>query len=162
MAKALDRFDPNPKKNVSLKTKLIAMIVGASIIGVSVSGAAALITFDRGLNEQTVDDLLHTTDGVEWILQDWQDTLTGYGDMLASTDHIKGYLDGSYTDDPNAYLKEKAEICGLDMLAITDMTGKVYAGYEAAIGYTSNLSFVTKALRGEGAISLIPWEMMVM
>ena len=151
MAKALDRFDPNPKKNVSLKTKLIAMIVGASIIGVSVSGAAALITFDRGLNEQTVDDLLHTTDGVEWILQDWQDTLTGYGDMLASTDHIKGYLDGSYTDDPNAYLKEKAEICGLDMLAITDMTGKVYAGYEAAIGYTSNLSFVTKALRGEGS-----------
>ena len=60
MAKELDRFDPNPKKNISLKTKLIAMIVGASIIGVFVSGAAALITFDRGLLDQTVEDLEHT------------------------------------------------------------------------------------------------------
>ena len=149
MAKALDRFDPNPKKNISLKAKLIAMFVGASIIGVGVSGAAALITFDRGLNEQTIEELLHTTDGVEWILQDWADTLGGYGDMLASTDHIKGYLDGSYTDDPNVYLKEKAEICGLDMLAITDTSGTVYAGFEAAIGYSSDLPMVRKALAGK-------------
>ena len=34
MAKALDRFDPNPKKNISLKTKLIAMIVGGGLFGI--------------------------------------------------------------------------------------------------------------------------------
>ena len=124
MAKELDRFDPNPKKNVSLKTKLIAMIAGASFIGVAVTATLSLTVFDKGLMNQTIEDLGHITDGVEWILQDWLDTLGGYGDMLASTDHIKGYLDGSYTDDANAYLKEKATLCGVDLLAITDIIWK--------------------------------------
>ena len=157
MAKVLDRFDPNPKKNVSLKTKLIAMIAGASIIGVFVTGAVALATFDRGLQTQTIDELEHTTNGVEWILEDWLDTLSGYGDMLASTDHIKGYLDGSYTDDANAYLKEKAEICGLDVLAITDSKGKVVAGYETAVGYTTTHPMVYSGLKGESTYAYAPY-----
>ena len=153
MAKELDRFDPNPKKNVSLKTKLIAMIAGASFIGVAVTATLSLTVFDKGLMDQTIEDLGHITDGVEWILQDWLDTLGGYGDMLASTDHIKGYLDGSYTDDANAYLKEKAALCGVDLLAITDINGKVTAGYEAKVGTTSNLSSLKTALRGKRAFS---------
>ena len=157
MAKELDRFDPNPKKNISLKTKLIAMIAGASIIGVVVSGAVALITFDHGLLEQTVEELEHTTDGVQWILEDWLDTLGGYGDMLASTDHIKGYLDGSYKDDPNVYLKEKGEICGVDLLAITDTSGTVYAGYEAKPGYKTSLSIVRTALAGKKTYAYGPF-----
>lgn len=158
MAKVLDRFDPNPKKNVSLKTKLIAMIAGASIIGVFVTGAVALATFDKGLQTQTIDELEHTTNGVEWILEDWLDTLSGYGDMLASTDHIKGYLDGSYTDDANAYLKEKAEICGLDVLAITDTKGKVVAGYETAVGYTTTHPMVYSGLRVNRLMPMLHME----
>ena len=146
MAKALDRFDPNPKKNVSLKAKLIAMIVGASMIGVFVSGAVAFAVFNRGMHSQSVEELENTTGGVKWILEDWLDTLSGYGDMLASTDHIKGYLDGSYTDDPNAYLKEKGEICGVDLLAITDTTGTIYAGWEINPGEHPNLSIVKNAI----------------
>ncbi len=149
MAKELDRFDANPKKNISLRTKLIAMIAGASIVGVTATGAVALTTFDRGLVNQTVTELEHTTDGVEWILEDWTDTLAGYGDMLASTDHIKGYLDGSYNDDPNVYLKEKAEICKLDMLAITDTSGTVFAGYEVPVGYKSSLPVIKTGLSGK-------------
>ena len=125
MAKELDRFDPNPKKNIKLKTKLIAMIVGATVVGVAIAATVSLTVFDKGLMDQTKVELEHTTAGVEWILQDWLDTLGGYGDMLASTDHIKGYLDGSYTDDANVYLKEKAGLCGVDLLAITDASGKV-------------------------------------
>ena len=151
MAKELDRFDPNPKKNISLKTKLIAMIAGASIIGVAVTGAVALVTFNNGLMNQTMEDLEHTTTGVQWILEDWQDTLSGYADMLASTDHVKSYLDENdhtYTDDPNAYLKEKAEICGVDLLAIADLSGTVVAGYEVSKGYKTSLSLVKTALAG--------------
>ena len=79
MAKALDRFDPNPKKNISLKTKLIAMIVGASMIGVFVSGAVAFAVFNRGMHAQSIEELENTTGGVKWILEDWLDTLGGYG-----------------------------------------------------------------------------------
>ena len=42
MAKELDRFDENARKNVSLKVKLIAMIVGASILGVVLTGVISL------------------------------------------------------------------------------------------------------------------------
>ena len=153
MAKELDRFDPNPKKNVSLKTKLIAMIVGASITGVAVAATVSLTVFDRGLMAQTREELEHTTKGVEWIIKDWLDTLGGYGDMLASTDHIKGYLDGSYTDDANVYLKEKAGLCGVDLLAITDNSGMVIAGYEARPGTISNLKAVRAGLNGQKAYS---------
>ena len=149
MAKELDRFDPNPKKNISLKTKLIAMIVGASVIGVFVSGAVALLTFNHGLLNQTVQDLEHTTAGVHWILDDWIDTLGCYADMLASTDHIRGYMDGSLSDDPNVYLSEKAKILDADVLALTDMTGTVYAGYEVKPGYNSNLPIIGRALIGQ-------------
>ena len=149
MAKELDRFDPNPKKNVKLKTKLIAMIAGATIAGVAIAATVSLTVFDKGLMDQTKIDLQHTTAGVEWILQDWLDTLGGYGDMLASTDHIKGYLDGSYTDDANAYLREKAGLCKVDILAITDVSGKVVAGYQVKPGYTSNLIALRTALSGK-------------
>ena len=147
----LDRFDPNPKKNISLKTKLIGMIVGASIVGVAISGAVALAVFNRGLIEQTVEELGNSTNGIHWILEDWHDTLSGYGDMLASTDHIKGYLDGSYQDDPNVYLKEKGKICGVDMLGITDTSGTVYAGWEITPGTKLNHSIITAALSGKTA-----------
>lgn len=151
MAKELDRFDTTAKKAVSLRTKLIAMIVGASIIGVTVSGAVSLATFDSGLNTQTLEELEHTTEGCQWILEDWLDTLSGYGDMLASTDHIKGYLDANdttYTDNPNIYLREKGIICRVDLLAITDMSGTVVAGYNANAGYKTSLSLVKSALAG--------------
>ncbi|SFJ07810.1 HAMP domain-containing protein [Treponema bryantii] len=149
MAKALDRFDPNPRKNISLKTKLIAMIVGASMIGVFVSGAVAFAVFNRGMHAQSIEELENTTGGVKWILEDWLDTLGGYGDMLASTDHIKGYLDGTYTDDPNAYLKEKGEICEVDLLAITDTSGTIYAGWEIKPGEKPNLPIIQAALKGK-------------
>ena len=152
MAKELDRFEQNPKKNVSLKTKLIAMIVGASVVGVFISGAVALAVFNRGVLAQSVEELENTTGGVNWILEDWLDTLNGYGDMLASTDHIKGYLDpndNTYTDDPNAYLKEKGELCGIDLLAITDTTGTIYAGWEINPGEKPDLPIIKSAINGK-------------
>ena len=149
MAKALDRFDPNPKKNVSLRTKLIAMIVGASMVGVFVSGAVAFAVFNRGMHTESLEELENTTGGVQWILEDWLDTIGGYGDMLASTDHIKGYLDGTYKDDPNVYLKEKGEICSVDLLAITDTSGTIYAGWEINPGEKPNLPIIQRAIDGE-------------
>ena len=149
MAKALDRFDPNPKKNVSLRTKLIAMIVGASMVGVFVSGAVAFAVFNRGMHAESLEELENTTGGVQWILEDWLDTICGYGDMLASTDHIKGYLDGTYKDDPNVYLKEKGEICSVDLLAITDTSGTIYAGWEINPGEKPNLPIIQRAIDGE-------------
>lgn len=148
MAKELDRFDTNARKNVPLKFKLIGMICGAVFLGVAITGVVALQVFDRGVMEQTVTDIGHTADGAKWILDDWLDTLGGYGDMLASTDHIKGYLSGHDTADSSEYLKEKAGLCVVDLLAIVDTSGIVVAGYGVKPGYKSNLSMINSVLRG--------------
>ena len=150
MSKELNRFDPNLKRNLSLKAKLITMIVGASVIGVFLSGAISFFTFDKGILEKTIQDLQHTTDGVHWILDDWRDTLNGYADMLASMDRIKGFIDGTYEDyDKDAYLTEKGKICKVDLLAVTDTTGNVIAGYHVRPDYKASLPFIRKALSGE-------------
>lgn len=148
MAKELDRFDTKARKNVPLKVKLLGMICGAVLLGVAITGAVALTVFDNGVMGQTVEDLGHTSDGVLWIIDDWLDSLQGYGNMLASTDHIKGYLSGHDTNDSQSYLAEKAGICGLDLLAIVDTSGTVVAGYGVNAGYKSSLQAVNTALRG--------------
>ena len=82
MTKALDRFEKNPKKNISLKTKLIGMIGGAVLVGVFVTGYVALTVFDKGLLASTIDDLGHTADGVSYTLSDWNDNLNHYSVIL--------------------------------------------------------------------------------
>jgi len=151
MAKELDRFEKNPKRNISLKTKLIAMITGASIIGVVVTGYVALTVFDKGLLNQTIEDLEHTTVGVEWIMQDWVDELGGYGDLFASSDTVKAYLDGEAVWEANDYLKEQAGNCGLDFIGLTDSDGNLISSYELDENSLSGLSAVNEALNGRKA-----------
>ena len=40
--KELDRFEENPRKNISLKFKLTAMIIGASLLGIFITAFTAL------------------------------------------------------------------------------------------------------------------------
>ena len=47
MSKELNRFDPNLKRALSLKAKLVMMIVGASVVGVFLSGAISFFTFNK-------------------------------------------------------------------------------------------------------------------
>ena len=82
MAKALDRFEKNPRKNISLKTKLISMICGAVLVGVFVTGSVALVVFDKGLLASTVEDLGHTADGVSYTLEDWNDNINHFSVIL--------------------------------------------------------------------------------
>ena len=150
MSKELNRFDSNLKRALSLKAKFIMMIVGAIVVGVFLSGAISFFTFNKGFLEKTIQDLQHTTDGVHWILDDWRDTLDGYADMLASMDRIKGFYnetDDGY--DKSAYLTEKGKICKVDLIALTDTSGTVIAGYHVRPDYKSSHPFIKKALSGE-------------
>ena len=99
MAKELDRFEQNPRKNVSLKVKLIAMIVGASILGVAVTGAMSLKVFNNGLKQNAANDIENTATGVNYILFDWLDNLYRYGNMLSMEPSTRSF----FTGDPNAY-----------------------------------------------------------
>ena len=172
MAKELDRFEENPRKNMSLKAKLIGMIVGASVLGVAFTGAISLKIFDDGLIRNAENDINNTSVGVNYILEDWLDSLYRYANMLSMEPSTKNFFtvpkevlqnivpEISFEGNPNAdlipqssnkfdtFLANIATRSGLDQLAFIDRTGYVLGGY----GIQSNIKvsdpILTKALRG--------------
>ncbi len=172
MAKELDRFEENPRKNISLKTKLIAMIVGASILGVVLTGAISLKIFDDGLIRNAENDINNTSKGINYILDDWLDSLYRYTNMLSMEPSTKSFFtvpipvlqnivpDISIQGNPNAadipqtdnkldaFLANIATRSGLDQLAFIDNTGYVRGGYGMQSNIKISNHIVTKALRG--------------
>ena len=153
--KELDRFEENPRKNMSLKAKLIAIIVGASFLGVAVTGLVALKVFDRGLIENAEEEIDNTSNGVRFILEDWLDNLYRYGDMLAIEPSTRDYFieeegeEHYVQDNLDEFLGGLAERAGLDLLAFVDYNGYVFGGYGIDSKISVNDSFIRKALRGE-------------
>jgi len=93
--KELDRFEVKPRKNLSLKLKLIGMIIGASILGVVVTGAMSLTVFDNGLKENAASEISSTAVGVNHILTDWQNNLYRYGNMLSMEPSTREFFLGN-------------------------------------------------------------------
>ena len=153
--KELDRFEENPRKNLSLKAKLIAMIVGASFLGVAVTGFVALKVFDRGLIQNIEAEINNTSNGVRFILIDWLDNLYRYGDMLSIEPSTREYFEDEESEDHfvqedmDEFLEGLAERAGLDLLAFVDYNGFLFAGSGVSSGTSVNDSFIRKALRGE-------------
>ena len=172
MAKELDRFEENPRKNVSLKAKLIGMIVGASILGVVLTGAMSLKVFDNGLLKNAANDIDNTSKGINYILFDWLDNLYRYANMLSMEPSSKNFFtvprnilqnivpDISFQGNPNAasipdtgnkldtFLGNIATRSGLDQLAFIDSTGYVLGGYGIKSDVQISHPLITKALRG--------------
>ena len=172
MAKELDRFDVNARKNVSLKTKLIAMIVGASILGVVITGAVSLKIFDNGLIQNAEMDINNISNGVNFIIDDWIDNLYRYANMLSMEPSTKSFFtvpkeilprivpDIKFGDAPGIekieekenkldnFLANIAVRSGLDQLAFIDNTGYVRGAYGMQSNQTINSPIIAKALRG--------------
>ena len=105
MAKELDRFEENPRKNVSLRTKLIGMIVGANIIGIVLTGLISLKIFNNGLLRNAETDINNTSKGINYILEDWLDNLYRYANML-SMDVQKGNIQtATFMEETNEYAR---------------------------------------------------------
>ena len=153
--KELNRFEENPRKNVSLKAKLLMMMIGATFIGVAVTAYVALRVCDRGLITNAEEEIDNTSNGVCFILEDWLDNLYRYGDMLAIEPSTRSYFTEEESDDHyvaedlDDFLAGLADRAGLDMLAFVDYNAQVFGGYGIESGTSVNDSFIRKALRGE-------------
>ena len=172
MAKELDRFDVNARKNVSLKTKLIAMIVGASILGVVITGTVSLKIFNNGLIQNAEMDINNISNGINFIIHDWHDNLYRYANMLSMEPSSKSFFtvpkeilprivpDIKFGDAPGIekiepkenkldnFLANISVRSGLDQLAFIDNTGYVRGAYGMQSNQTINNPIITRALRG--------------
>ena len=176
--KELDRFDPNPKKNVSLKLKLTTMMIGASVLAIILTAYTALKLSNDEI-VQTIEEQVDTTaTGADFILHDWLDNLDRYVDMLSmepstrnffikadaeddkarSGQNSKGIMSTTYTLDDfggiesenlDVFLEQLAERAGLDLLAFVDDYGVCFAGYGIDSGTLLNNTFINTALDGD-------------
>ena len=153
MAKSLDRFEKNPKKNVQLKTKLIGIIAGAVILGVVSTGTVALEIFSHGQITSAVEDLEHTAKGISYILEDWKDNIYRYAKILSEDEEIIESLQFNNSTIAQNTAKRNASQFGLDILVIVDKTGTVIGGYGAKAGYKNLDDNIESALKGVEAYS---------
>ena len=152
--KELDRFDPHPKHNVQILTKLVGLIAFGVAFGSVSIGIISLLIFDRGQIKNTENELLHTADGVQYIVTDWQDNIYRYGDILSSSAEICDAVQNHDLSAANQVAAEELKKFGLDVLAIIDRNGTVVGGEAVSAGENvSSLSIVKQALNGSEAFA---------
>ena len=151
--KELDRFDTNAKRDMQIKTKLIAIVLGSIVFCVVGTMALTLNIFNGGLTAQTERTLVeNTTSGVEATLSDWQTSLLAYATLLAANDGVqRAVLEGD-----SARLSSEVQVVSsldsVDFIAVVDSDGRIMEG--GAVGLSAGLSLgsagvVQRALRGE-------------
>ena len=146
--KELDRFEKNPKKNMSLKAKLIAMMGASVLLGVFASAAVTLTVFDRGFLKSTQQDLEHTAKGVVFTLDDWRDNIFKFAAVLSRESEVIEGLAENNPEEVQAITQTRATEFGLDMLIVMDKTGTVVGGIGAKAGTRFTEAFVTASLEG--------------
>lgn len=150
--KELDRFEKNPKRDIQILTKLVALIASAVIISCVGIAASTLAIFNHGLVKYTEEGLVYTADGVGLTLQNWTQDMRRYADILAAESDIHTVLGANDASLASSVAREKANKFGVDVLAIVGTNGNVLGGYRARNGQNLSSSFtVKKALRGSAA-----------
>ncbi|MCM1322443.1 MAG: methyl-accepting chemotaxis protein [Bacteroides sp.] len=151
--KELDRFDPNPKRDMQIATKLRLIIAGAIIISCLGVGFLSLQIFNSGLIKTVIDDLSHTADGVELNINERSVHLAGYAAILSEMQELKQAANLSSAKLQN-FISNAAEFGGLSFLFITDARGRVYTGGGAGVTGGIDVSYigtVAEALRGNAS-----------
>ena len=153
LAKKLDRFEKNARRNVSLRVKLIVLIVGAVFLSVVITGTVALGVFDRYQQKNTAEEMIHTADGVSYVLDDWLDNINHYVEIFAGDEEVQNVFNISDATESRLILKNKADSFGLDIVAVLGNNGDVVSAYGASPGTKITTQLVNSALRGKPSYS---------
>ena len=132
--KELDRFQTNARRNMPLKWKLIAMMIGSVIFSAVFISIIALAIFGKNQMQNTERDLEYTANGVIYLVEDWTDNVTRYSNILSYEPETIESLKSGNQKIIDEYIKENTKIFGLDIMAITDHYGNVVGGHGIAVG----------------------------
>ena len=113
------------KKSISLKAELTGIIIGALALTAAVIVTVSLSILDNNIVLSTEDGLSHTSEGAMYLLEDWQDNVTRYANILASGPDIIASIRNNDSAKADATGEEKSIKFGLDLLAIIDSNGNI-------------------------------------
>ena len=146
----LKDWEKTGKKSISLKAELTGIIIGALALTAAVIVTVSLSILDNNLVLSTEDGLSHTSEGAMYLLEDWQDNVTRYANILASGPDIIASIRNNDSVKADATGEEKSNKFGLDILAIIDSNGGVIGGYGMETNRNlDHLDIIQSALAGE-------------
>lgn len=152
--KELDRFEKNPKKDVTIQFKTTLLIGVAVAFGAIAVAVIALIVFDKGLYKNSEESLAYTASGANYVVNEWRDNAGRYAEVLSVNTEVLEAFDDRDSTALNRICSDKAARLGIDIFAVTDGNGMVVGGKGVSAGSNvASLDFVQNALRGSESYS---------
>ena len=131
------------KKNMSISLQLTLLVTVPILICAFCVGTIAMSLFYRQFLRNDAQNLIHTAHGVYHTLEDWTNALTGNAEILASHPEILEQTRNARLRPSNALndvIHEKADILGLDYIAVVGTNGIIIASNKLPVG--TNMSSV--------------------
>ncbi|MCR4579061.1 MAG: methyl-accepting chemotaxis protein [Treponema sp.] len=149
MAKELDRFEENPKKNLPLRFKIIGMVMISMIVVVAVITSISLSVSSRQIIQNTEYDVDHIGAGSKYLLDDWADTIFKYADFVSGSDEVEEIIVSRDLSLATSFSNETSVELGLDSFAILDTEGLVLGGVGIKAGSKVPSSMIAPVLKGK-------------
>lgn len=130
MAKVLDRFDPNPKKDMQLKTKLMGIVIIAMVVAVATSVIISIAVSSSGMEGSAEIDIDNAGTGAKYLLDDWADTVFKYAGFISTQRELEDVLVNRNTSVAEAYASRLSQ--ALVSIALPLRTGKAMLSAEWA------------------------------
>ncbi len=145
--KELDRFETNYKKDMTIRTKLMGIIIGAVLLSCIVTAVLSINIYSKKQMEKETHLIDVNATGMLRVIDEWRVQLVQYTYLFAAKDSLSQSLYnndgkfGSIVDDLVAHLD-------LDFYAITDAQGKIIKAHDLGGDITGSKA-VKSALKGE-------------
>ena len=155
-SKELDRFEKNPKRDIQISTKLLALVGAVIIFSCVVVEVLCLSIFHKRQVAYTEELQVHTSDGAVRVLDDWSITLKGYALITAARPDVQDAVEEKDAMSLQAIVRNNVSDLDFEMMAFTDASGVVINGGSHNIQAGANLSSVPAvqaALRGNSTYS---------
>ena len=85
--KELDRFEKNPKKNITILAKLLALNIGSMVISVGLITFITMYVFNIELAKNTEEGLSFTGYGAQKSLSNWQNSASNIAKGISADVH---------------------------------------------------------------------------
>ncbi len=155
--KVLNRFDTTAKRDISIKTKLLALFAGAIVcccVGISTISLKVASNVEK---DNVNEELKHTANGVEtMILDDWSSTLKAWAGIVSKNPAVASALSARTPEDVKSALNTITSNVVADYIVLMDKNGKVMNGGGYNIPDNTDLSSahaVQDAKKGKMSVS---------
>ena len=158
MAKELDRFEVNPKKDMQIKTKLLTIIALAVFFATISVAVLCIMLSGRFVREDIRQTLEAAGDGAVVTVDDWAGSTKQFAYLLTRNQEITNAFASGDTANLQRLANTYATNIEVQLLCFVDESGTVLAGVGVKPGEkVSGNAVVREGIRGNRTTSFEPF-----